>query len=345
MDFGTLAPEINANRMFRGSGAAPLLAAATAWETLADALSATATAMGSIMSELPDQAWQGSSATSMLEAATLYREWLVATADTAAHTAAQAKEAAAAYGAALRMTVSPPVVQANRRRFAALAAANQLAQKAHAVAEAEAGYARMWAQNAQAMYRYANASARATHVTVFTAPMTDSATAVAAAEESRWSVAIPATLRRLASPTTVWRASPPWQLRAVVDSLTSDTPTLTPCLASLSALVSRVAEVYRTGDGGRATHVGIPGRPVLVQAWFSGSPTVPMSHLRGPSGAAAAPRGDIGPAATIGTLSVPPTWLRDAPENSGWATPVPPVRSHTTSPIGTKHRKGQHHDH
>lgn len=343
MDFGTLAPEINANRMFRGSGAAPLLAAATAWETLADVLSAAATAMGSIMSELPDQAWQGSSATSMLEAATLYREWLVATADTAAHTAAQAKSAAAAYGAALRMTVLPPVIQANRRRFAALAAANQLAQKVHAVAEAEAVYGRMWARNAEAMYRYANASARATHVTVFTAPMPDCATAVAAAGESRRSVAIPATLRRLASPTTVWPASPPWRLRAVVDSLTSDTPTLTPCLACLSALVSRVTEGYRLGDNdGRATHVGTPGRPVLVQAWFSGSPTVPVTHLHGPSGAAAAPRRDIGPAATIGALSVPPTWLRTAPENSAGATPV---RSHTASPSGTKHHEGRQHDH
>lgn len=346
MDFGALAPEINTNRMFRGSGAAPLQAAAAAWGTLADALYAAATAMGSIISELPEQAWQGSSATSMLEAATLHREWLVATADTAAHSAAQAKEAAAAYGAALRMTVQPQVIQANRRRFAALVGTNQLAQKAHAIVDAEAAYSRMWAQNAQAMYRYASASARTTHLRAFTAPRTDCATAAMAAPESRWSVAIPAALHQLASPTSVWPASPPWQLKTVVDSLTSETPTLAPCLASLSALVSRVTDINRPGDNdGRATHAGTQGQPVLVQAWFSGSPTVPITKLRGPGGAPTAPRHTIGPAATIGTLSVPRAWLRSTPENSARAKHVPPSRSHTSPPFSTKHRKGQQHDH
>ena len=42
MDFGALPPEINSARMYAGPGAGPMMAAATAWNTLAAELSSTA---------------------------------------------------------------------------------------------------------------------------------------------------------------------------------------------------------------------------------------------------------------------------------------------------------------
>ncbi|OMC12025.1 hypothetical protein A5735_14325 [Mycolicibacter heraklionensis] len=161
MDYAALPPEINSARMYSGAGAAPMTAAATAWNSLGAELATTAAAYESVISRLADEEWRGAAATAMAAAARPYVAWLNATAAAAEHAAAQASASAAAYESAFAMTVPPAVVAANRAQLATLVATNFLGFNTAAIAELEAQYVEMWAQDALAMYGYAAASARA----------------------------------------------------------------------------------------------------------------------------------------------------------------------------------------
>jgi PPE-repeat protein len=160
-DFGALPPEINSTRMYTGPGAAPMMAAAAAWNTLAAELNTNADACESVISTLTDDEWRGPSAAAMAAAAMPYVTWMHTTAGAAQLAADQAMASAAAYEAAFAMTVPPPVVVANRVQLAALVATNVLGQNTPAIAATEAHYGEMWAQDAAAMYGYAGASASA----------------------------------------------------------------------------------------------------------------------------------------------------------------------------------------
>jgi len=59
LDFATLPPEINSARMYTGAGAAPMLAAASAWKGLAAELRSAALSYGSVLSALTGEEWQG----------------------------------------------------------------------------------------------------------------------------------------------------------------------------------------------------------------------------------------------------------------------------------------------
>jgi PPE-repeat protein len=170
MDFGALPPEINSARMYAGAGSGPLLAAASAWETLATELGNAASSYSSVISGLASGPWLGQGSASMAAAAAPYAAWMSTTAGQAEQTANQARAAAAAYEAAFAMTVPPPVIAANRALLMALVATNVLGQNTPAIAATEAQYGEMWAQDAAAMYGYAGASAAATRVTPFSAP-------------------------------------------------------------------------------------------------------------------------------------------------------------------------------
>ena len=65
-------PEINSLRLFAGAGAAPMLQAATAWESLASELGTAASSISSVASEVAGQSWQGAAASAMTAAATPY---------------------------------------------------------------------------------------------------------------------------------------------------------------------------------------------------------------------------------------------------------------------------------
>ena len=80
------------------------------------------------------------------------------------------------------MTVSPPVIAANRTQLASLTATNIFGQNTPAIAANEAQYGEMWAQDATAMYGYAaNSAATTAKVTPFTAaPQTTNAAGLAA---------------------------------------------------------------------------------------------------------------------------------------------------------------------
>ena len=85
--------------------------------------------------------------------------------------AAQAREAVRAHETAYcAAMVPPPLIDANRALRASLASTNHLGQTSASIADADAEYERMWAQDADAMYAYAGSSATAATVTPFPSP-------------------------------------------------------------------------------------------------------------------------------------------------------------------------------
>ncbi|HEU0189706.1 MAG TPA: PPE family protein [Mycobacterium sp.] len=170
VDFGALPPEVNSARMYAGVGPGPLLAAAAGWDVAGAELGRVAASYRSLLAELTSGPWQGPASLSMRRAAAPYATWLSTVADQAEQTAAQAKAAVAAYETAFAMTVPPPVVTANRIQLMTLIATNFFGQNAAAIAATEAHYAQMWAQDATAMYTYADGAAAASKLTPFIAP-------------------------------------------------------------------------------------------------------------------------------------------------------------------------------
>ena len=170
MDFGALPPEINSARMYFGPGSAPMLAAAAAWEGVADELRSTASTYQSVISELTGEDWLGPTSALMSTAVTPYLTWMRVTGAQAEQTAANAVSAAAAFENAFAMTVPPAEVAANRAQLAALVASNFIGQNTPAIAATEAQYGEMWAQDAVAMYSYAASSASASVLRPFTQP-------------------------------------------------------------------------------------------------------------------------------------------------------------------------------
>lgn len=165
-----LPPEINSARMYAGPGSAPMLAAAEAWDALAEQLSSSAAACGSVIGELTSAPWRGASSAAMAAAAAPYVAWLHTTATQAEQSAAQAKQAAAAYELAFATTVPPTVIAANRSLLMTLIGTNFFGQNTPAIAATEALYAEMWAQDAVTMYGYAGSSSAATTLTPFSPP-------------------------------------------------------------------------------------------------------------------------------------------------------------------------------
>jgi len=158
--YARLPPEINSARIFAGPGAAPLLAAAKAWDGLAEDLASSASSFFSVTSDLANGSWQGASSAAMMAVATQYVSWLSAAAAQAESASSQASAIAAAFETALEATVQPAVVAANRNLVQALAATNHLGQNAPAIADIEAAYEQMWASDVVAMTGYhADASA------------------------------------------------------------------------------------------------------------------------------------------------------------------------------------------
>jgi PPE-repeat protein len=229
MDFGTIPPEINSARMYFGPGSAPMLAAATAWDGLADELRSTAFTYQSVISELGSEGWLGPASASMAAAVAPYVTWMSVTGVQAEQTAANAAAAAGAFEAAFAMTVPPAEVAANRAQLLSLIATNFLGINTPAIAATEAQYGEMWAQDAAAMYGYAASSAVASVLKPFTQPaqvtnpsaQAGQAAAVAQATGTtagtgaqtslaQLTSAVPTALQSLASPLASLQAGPLW---------------------------------------------------------------------------------------------------------------------------------------
>lgn len=169
-DFGALPPEINSARMYAGPGSGPLLASAAAWDALAAELETFGAGYSDAISALQGESWSGGASNAMAAAAASYVAWVTTTAGQAEQAASQARAAAAAYEAAFATTVPPAVVMANRTLLATLVATNLFGQNTPAIAATEAIYAEMWAQDATAMYGYAEFASAAATLTSFGQP-------------------------------------------------------------------------------------------------------------------------------------------------------------------------------
>jgi PPE-repeat protein len=169
-DFAARPPELSSTLMYSGSGAGPLMAAASAFSGLSAELSSNAASYEAIISSLASQ-WTGPSATAMAASAQTYIDWLTTTSAQLQEAAAAATSSAAAYETAYAATIPPAVVYANRAQLAVLVATNILGQNTPAIMANEAMYAEFWAQDAAAMFGYsAAASAASSSLTPLTDP-------------------------------------------------------------------------------------------------------------------------------------------------------------------------------
>jgi PPE-repeat protein len=350
MDFGVLPPEINSGRIYSGPGSAPLLAAATAWSGLAADLRSTADDYSSTVAGLTSDGWQGPASASMATAASSYAGWLNTTAAQAEQTAGQATAAAGAYETTLAASVPPPAIAANRAQLASLVATNIIGQNTPAIAATEAEYGQMWAQDAAAMYGYAGSAAAATKVTPFGAPrsttnpgaLSTQAAAVAQATGtsagsntqtalSQLTSAIPSTLQNLAAPgAALGSTSSGTTSTSGVSSLFSQlfnsnglglNSNIWNTITSTGAFnpIQVIQAITGSSFLGAGLEHGLGGlTPSALGGGLGsgalGAAGVPASPGLGGLGGAVS--GGLGRAATLGPLSVPPSWTPAAPSVS-----------------------------
>ncbi len=308
MDFGTLPPEINSARMYAGPGPGPMLAAASAWDQLAHELNSSALAYRSVVTGLTTSGgWQGPSSTMMVTAITPYVAWLHSTGAAAEQTAVQAKTAAGAYQTAYAMTVPPPLIETNRTRLASLVASNFFGQNSPAIAATEAHYDEMWAQDAAAMYGYANSSASASKLTPFTDPprTTDPAGQAAQTAAAAQFASTPQLLSQLPA--------------AMQPAAATDPPSALTYLLKIPNIISAAASTSSSSFS--ASSLTTTNHALAVNALRDAAQGLgPFDMGLAPSPAPVTPVGvgtqpvsaAVGRASLVGTLSVPQTWAATA---------------------------------
>jgi PPE-repeat protein len=169
MEFTTLPPEITSALIHSGPGAESFIAASGAWQQLGVNLEDSAQNYAAALSSLAET-WHGPSSAAMAQAVQPYLSWLQTTAQQAQQTASSALAAAAAFNSARAAVVPTAQVTANRLQLVQLLATNGFGRNLPAIAENEAQYQSMWANNSAAMNRYQAASAQATTLPQFTSP-------------------------------------------------------------------------------------------------------------------------------------------------------------------------------
>jgi PPE-repeat protein len=169
MEFTTLPPEVTSALIHSGPGAESLIAASGAWQQLGTNLEESAENYGAVLSSLSGT-WHGPSSAAMVQAVEPYVTWLSATAQQTQQIASSAQTAAAAFSSVRASVVPTAEVTANRMRLMQLLATNGFGRNLPAIAETEAEYQSMWANNSAAMSRYQAASAQASTLPQFASP-------------------------------------------------------------------------------------------------------------------------------------------------------------------------------
>jgi PPE-repeat protein len=169
MEFTTLPPEVTSALIHTGPGAESLIAASAAWQQLGTTLEDSAESYGAALSSLTGT-WHGPSSATMVQAVEPYVTWLRTTAQQTQQIASSAQAAAAAYNSVRASVVPMAQVTANRTRLAQLLATNGFGRNLPAIAETEAEYQSMWANNSAAMSRYQAGSAQASTLPQFASP-------------------------------------------------------------------------------------------------------------------------------------------------------------------------------
>ncbi|WAJ42498.1 PPE domain-containing protein [Mycobacterium sp. Aquia_216] len=322
MHFAALPPEVNSGRMYAGPGAGSMLAAAAAWDELADELHTAAADLESVISGLTSESWQGPAAASMAAAAAPQVEWLNATAAQAMQASAQAKAAATAYESAYVMTVPPPVVEANRAELTSLIATNLVGQNTAAIAANEVAYGEMWAQDVAAMYSYAGESQAASEVTPFAPP-----------EETTNQGGL--TAQRAAAAQAAGTSAGQVQSALSNGNAMSAVPTALQALTSSSGLsdfseFSNPYDLASLGSGFLGNGLGLIGLagaggfisdaeqkavgPATVSAAEPSAPQEGAASTRRLPETATTVSAETGRASSLGRLSVPEGWASAAPE-------------------------------
>jgi PPE-repeat protein len=342
VDFGALTPEVNSARMYAGPGSSSLQAAASAWNGLAAELQSAAQGYETVITQLSSDEWTGAASASMASAAQPYVEWLNTTAAEAEQAATQARAAAAAHEQAFAATVPPPLIAANRAQTAAAVQANVFGQYTPLIAQLEAQYSEMWAQDSAAMYGYAGQSAAATQVTPFASPAAttnpagtatqaaavSSATGTSAATSSQTILqeltsSLPTSLQSLASPTSAATTTTPFQ---DLYSFLFGTTVLATNLSALVTSYSPYAALFYNTEGLPYFSVGMGnfGTQIAKSAGMLGG-ALPAAAappaLGGLGGLGAALGGGAahsvsavsGGAGAVGKLAVPASWVGATP--------------------------------
>lgn len=317
MDFGSLPPESSSARMHSGPGAGSMMDAARAWEVLGAQLREVLSTYRAVISTL-DLGEQSASATAISQALAPYLAWLDATAAQAQQTAIQAKAAASAYGLTLATMVAPQVIDANRLQRISLAATNCLGQISPAIADAEADYERMWAQDTAAMYAYARASASIWKLTPFSSPPpvpSESARHGAGVTPSRnWTLTVApqviTTGRQVIS-----------TISEALDALSSSPlATFDASLLPITAPLSRLSSLSAPLDFA-LNHLNCLNKAVALNRAALMWPARPT----GGRANQAEPRVSVGSGAAIGVLSVPQAWTNSMPSPTSPSSPATPV--------------------
>jgi PPE-repeat protein len=344
VDFGALKPEINSARMYTGPGASSLQAAASAWNGLAAELQSAAQGYGTTITQLSSDEWNGPASAAMASAAQPYIAWMQETAAQAEQAATQAQAATAAYEQAFAATVPPPLIAANRAETAAATQANVFGQYTPLIAQLEAQYSEMWAQDSAAMYTYAGQSASAAQVTPFASPAATTnpagtatqaaavsqATGTSAATSSQTILqdltsSMPKSLQSLATPAAPTTTNTPLQ---TLWGLIFGTTVLPTNLSLLVGQYAPYASLYYNTEGLPYFSVGMGNFGVQIAksagvlggaAPAAAAPVVPGlgglgAALGGGAGAAAHSVSAIsGGAGAVGKLAVPASWVGGTP--------------------------------
>ncbi len=169
MEFITLPPEITSALIHSGPGAESLIDASGAWQQLGTNLEDSADNYIAALSSL-SETWRGPSAAAMVQAVEPYLSWLQSTARQCQQTADSAMAAAAAFTSVRAAVVPTAQVSANRMQLVQLLETDRFGSNLPAIAENEAQYQTMWADNSAAMSRYQAASTQAAALPQFTSP-------------------------------------------------------------------------------------------------------------------------------------------------------------------------------
>ena len=328
LDFGALPPEINSGRMYSGPGSGPMLAAAAAWDVLANGLESASRGYASVISQLQGESWSGGASAAMASAAAPYVAWVSNAGVSAEQAAGQARAAAAAYETAFAATVPPALVTANRAQLEALVATNVFGQNTAMIGATEAAYAEMWAQDAAAMYGYAASSSATTTLTQFNEPpqttnaagpsaqaaAVGQATGTSTAGTAQTSLsqvmsAVPQQLQTLAAGGASGSSAGSTSAGSSVLNAFSDFNTLTGP-ASLASNFSRTSTSAMSGYTGiyrSSIQAGKDATKAAAPAISSEAATLSSAGLRGPVLAS------TGNATAVGGLSVPQTWATTNP--------------------------------
>jgi len=297
MDFGMTPPEINSGRMYCGPGPGSMVEAAVAWDREAACLNDEAGQWRAMTSKLTTAAFQ---------AAAPYISWLNAAATEAAHAATQAAAAASAHELARAAMVAPEVINTNRSKLVSLATTNCLGQKSATIADTDAEYEKMWADDADVMYAYARASADVSTLTPFGSPppaidADRSARQDAGGSKPSW--ALESAVDVVASGEQVMAAIP----KALQGLLSSPQTSLDDYLSSVTTSLSQMSSLSGRPDSA-VSNLNCLNRAAVLQKTAT---LMFSSQNRCRAGGEAFAAG-FGLGRSIGALSVPGRWVTEA---------------------------------